>query len=231
MEGENVSNYYKYIPKHAPLPRKREWQPTPVFLPGELRGQRSLVVYSPWGCKESDTAERPTPHFTGQSGKLIFPQPTLGLPASFSISCPCFTSQLPGPLSTEPALRPLILFPNHRHCLRPFPWALSVPRLVFRWHPANECVCVPSERNSLRTGMLPLRGFPQCPESSRDLLMSAKGSIIPVSPIRLRIANTLAIPAGRRLGGNASALTPNSLHPTHLPGKPLPSTCSVSGSR
>ena len=34
---------------------RREWQPTPVFLPGESRGQRSLARYSPWGCKESDT--------------------------------------------------------------------------------------------------------------------------------------------------------------------------------
>ena len=33
------------------------WQPTPVFLPGEPHGQRSLVGYSPWGCKESDTTE------------------------------------------------------------------------------------------------------------------------------------------------------------------------------
>ena len=28
---------------------RREWQPTPVFLPGESHGQRSLVGYSPWG--------------------------------------------------------------------------------------------------------------------------------------------------------------------------------------
>ena len=35
-----------------------KWQPTPVFLPGESHGQRSLVGYSPWGCKESDTTER-----------------------------------------------------------------------------------------------------------------------------------------------------------------------------
>ena len=28
-----------------------------VFLPGESHGQRSLVGYSPWGCKESDTTE------------------------------------------------------------------------------------------------------------------------------------------------------------------------------
>ena len=34
---------------------RRECQPTSVFLPGEFHGQRSLVGYSPWGCKESDT--------------------------------------------------------------------------------------------------------------------------------------------------------------------------------
>ena len=36
---------------------RRKWQPTPVFLPGESHGQRSLVGYSPWGHKESDTTE------------------------------------------------------------------------------------------------------------------------------------------------------------------------------
>ena len=35
----------------------REWQPTPVFLPGEFHGQRSLVGYSPWGCTELDTTD------------------------------------------------------------------------------------------------------------------------------------------------------------------------------
>ena len=35
-------------------PWRREWLPTPVFLPGESHGQRSLVGYSPWGHKESD---------------------------------------------------------------------------------------------------------------------------------------------------------------------------------
>jgi len=32
-------------------------QPTPVFLPGKFHGQRSLVGYSPWDCKESDTEQ------------------------------------------------------------------------------------------------------------------------------------------------------------------------------
>ena len=35
----------------------RAWQPTPVFLPGEVHGQRHLVSYSPQGHKESDMTE------------------------------------------------------------------------------------------------------------------------------------------------------------------------------
>ena len=37
---------------------RRQWQPTPVRLPGKSHGQRSLVGYSPWGCQESDTTEQ-----------------------------------------------------------------------------------------------------------------------------------------------------------------------------
>ena len=32
-------------------PWRRKWQPTPVFLPGESHGQRSLAGYGPWGDK------------------------------------------------------------------------------------------------------------------------------------------------------------------------------------
>ena len=39
------------------VPQRRKWKPTPVFLPGEFHAQRSLVGYSPWGCKEPDTTE------------------------------------------------------------------------------------------------------------------------------------------------------------------------------
>ena len=38
-------------------PWRRTWQPTPVFLPRESRGWRSLVGCSPWGCTEPGTAE------------------------------------------------------------------------------------------------------------------------------------------------------------------------------
>ena len=36
---------------------RRKWQPTPVFLPGESQGQRSLVGCRLWGRTESDTTE------------------------------------------------------------------------------------------------------------------------------------------------------------------------------
>jgi len=36
---------------------RREWLPTPVFLPGEFHGQRSLAGYSPRGHKQLDTTE------------------------------------------------------------------------------------------------------------------------------------------------------------------------------
>jgi len=39
------------------IPWRRAWQPTPVFLHGESHGQRSLVGYRPWGCKELDMTE------------------------------------------------------------------------------------------------------------------------------------------------------------------------------
>ena len=42
------------------IPWRRKWQPTPVFLPGESHGQRSLAGCSPWGRKESDTTKRLT---------------------------------------------------------------------------------------------------------------------------------------------------------------------------
>ena len=38
-------------------PLEEGMEPTPVFLPGESHEQRSLVGYSPWDCKESDTTE------------------------------------------------------------------------------------------------------------------------------------------------------------------------------
>ena len=57
----------EFNPRVGKTPWRRKWQPTPVFLPEEFHGQRSLIGYSPWGHKESDM----TQHLTLVKCKLI----------------------------------------------------------------------------------------------------------------------------------------------------------------
>ena len=59
------------------IPWRRKWQSTLGLVPGKSHGQRSLVGYSPWGRKESDTTERL--HFSqlAAAAKLLQSCPTL----------------------------------------------------------------------------------------------------------------------------------------------------------
>ena len=68
----------RFNPWVEKIPLRREWLPTPVFLPGESHGQRNLVGYSPSGRKELDITERPTlplflSLFSVQEGLFLFP--------------------------------------------------------------------------------------------------------------------------------------------------------------
>ena len=53
-----------FNPQVGKIPWRRKWRSTPVLLLGKSHGQRSLVGYSPWGRKESDTTERLHFHFS-----------------------------------------------------------------------------------------------------------------------------------------------------------------------
>ena len=62
-----------------------QWQATPVFLPGETHGQRSLASYSPWSHKKvrDDLASKPQPlpeHTEGSEGRKGLVEPTRGEP-------------------------------------------------------------------------------------------------------------------------------------------------------
>ena len=46
-----------FDPRVGKIPWRSKWQPTLIFLPGKSHGQRNLVGFSPWGCKESDMTE------------------------------------------------------------------------------------------------------------------------------------------------------------------------------
>ena len=50
----------RFNPWVRKIPWRREWSPTPVFLPGEFHGQTGLEGYSPGGRKELDRTERLT---------------------------------------------------------------------------------------------------------------------------------------------------------------------------
>ena len=49
---------------------RRKWQPTPLFLPGECHGRKSLVGYSPRGRKKSDMTEQLHFHFMNNRSSL-----------------------------------------------------------------------------------------------------------------------------------------------------------------
>ena len=50
----------QFDPWVGKIPSRRQWQPTPVVLPGEFHGQSSLAGYSPWGLKKLDVTEQLT---------------------------------------------------------------------------------------------------------------------------------------------------------------------------
>ena len=70
---------------------RRAWQPSPVFLPGESHGQRSLAGHGPWGRKESDTTEATKQARTVGPGRHRLPCPLSRLsypPLGPSLSTP-----------------------------------------------------------------------------------------------------------------------------------------------
>ena len=52
MDGADI------LKSHLKAGKPGQWHPTPALLPGESRGQRSLVGCSPWGREESDTTQQ-----------------------------------------------------------------------------------------------------------------------------------------------------------------------------
>ena len=61
---------HRFHPQVGKIPWRKTWQPIPVFLRGESHGQRSLVGYSLWGCKESDKTEQLSTHPMHETGSL-----------------------------------------------------------------------------------------------------------------------------------------------------------------
>ena len=56
QRGRHTKTHW-FDPWVGKIPWRRAQKPTPLFLPGESHGQRSLAGYSPWGPKQLDTTE------------------------------------------------------------------------------------------------------------------------------------------------------------------------------
>ena len=61
-QGRRLKRRNRFDPCIGKIPWRKAWQPTPVFLPGESYGQRSLAGHNPWGRKELDTTEETLAH-------------------------------------------------------------------------------------------------------------------------------------------------------------------------
>ena len=96
------------------IPWRRKWQPTPVFLPRESHGQRSLVGCSPWGHKESDMTDF---HFI----------------LTVNLSWDCLLSSAPKPHVARGHLR------GHRFRSYYFCWVLRAPDMLGRWRWPSLC--------------------------------------------------------------------------------------------
>jgi len=78
--------YHSFVGK---IPWRREWLPTPVFLPGEFHGERSLVSHSPWGHTKSDMTEQQTSFISFEMLSL-----TPGINHFFLVCIQCFYTLL-----------------------------------------------------------------------------------------------------------------------------------------
>ena len=56
-------------PRVGKIPRKKKWQPIPVFLSGKSHGQRSLADYGPWHHKSQTHLTKPPPPATWESNR------------------------------------------------------------------------------------------------------------------------------------------------------------------
>ena len=125
--------------------RSRNWQPTPVFLPGEFHGQRSLAGYSPWGCKESD----PTEHLTHTERERDRETERESVCVCVAQLCPILWDStdcsLPGS-SIDGILQARIL----EWVLFPFPGDLPDPGIK-PWSPALQADSLPSESSGKPT--------------------------------------------------------------------------------
>ena len=89
--------------------RRRQWQPTPVLLPGKSHGHRSLVGCSPWGREESDMTEWLHFHFSLSC---------IGEGNGNPLQCSCLENPRDGVAQSQTRLKQLSSSSSSKHILK-----------------------------------------------------------------------------------------------------------------
>ena len=89
----------RFNPWVGKIPWRRAWHPTPVSLPGESHGQRSLAGYSPWSHKESDTTEATAHtliyiHYSALKGKPVLTHAAVWMGTLYEVKYACHKKTL-----------------------------------------------------------------------------------------------------------------------------------------
>ena len=126
---------HEFDPWVRKIPWRRAWQPTPLFLPGESHGQRSLAGYSPWGHKELDTSEWWTCIYThkysfGLSGAQLLKMGGQSL-RNVRISFSRFPEHYSFPVVRGPQLQLKLVGQRLHSALRPNVWVIEFK--LFHW--------------------------------------------------------------------------------------------------
>ena len=124
-----------------------EKESTPVVLPGKSHGQRSLVGYSPWGHKKSDTTERL--HFTHSVLTMGFPHGSDGKESACNAEDPGSipgSGKSPGERNGYPFQYSCLENPIHRGA-----WRTTVHEVPKSWAWLSDCTHTHSPYNCLLT--------------------------------------------------------------------------------
>ena len=116
---------------------RRKWQLVPICLPGKFHGKRSLVGYSPWGCKESDTTEHTNVDITHTISKhhILLTLP-VSLEKSLEVSITWWRKQV-------------FQNPNFYFCSRT--WILSLAAYTINYFLWDDSLTFLSEESSCQT--------------------------------------------------------------------------------
>ena len=113
------------------IPQRREWQPTPVFLPRASHGQRSLAGYSPWGHTKVRQDSSNLLHNVGSDSICLELQFSLSSPVLFPFPLQTCVAQIPFQCTSGESTQQYQMTLLHKKCSKNKLTVIKLLRLFF----------------------------------------------------------------------------------------------------